>query len=456
MIRKQKPYMYYVLNIVLYLGVLIVYIVSHRVVANLEVMLIESKVVLAVRDFLNIARMLQTISIFFYIVRATGFDIKKFDFVRDLQSLDISEEDSEEYELAVEFEKNIFIRNVKKNLRVAKYYYNENKFIINIILLLCTGIIFLLIYLNIDKYNRVYSQSEYVNINSMQLGVTNSYVVNKDYKNDSIVGNDAIVAVVLSAKSSDSQVLPFGKLVLSVNNKDYYHIKDYNNSLIDLGTVYNGQKLNSEFSEYLLVYKIPSDDINKKMVFKYVDRVENEGLKAKVKSVDIKLNPINVDDNELIEKKFKLLEEADTTGFLSTYKVTINNFEIAKSFTNIYNFCVSNVECFDSREILVPSVTRNREKVLLKLNGNLSYDKVINNITDLYGFISTFGSIEYIYNGLSMVEKADFNQVVPVKAKDDNYYIEVDKDVMSADVIKLVFTIRNTRYVYVLKGDTSE
>lgn len=125
MIRKQKPLMYYILNISLYIGVIIVYILSHKVVGSLEVMLVETKTILAIRDITNIARLLQTVSIIFYLVRATGFDIKKFDFVRDLQSLDISEEDSEEYELAVEFEKNVFIRNYKRKLRNAKYYYKK-------------------------------------------------------------------------------------------------------------------------------------------------------------------------------------------------------------------------------------------------------------------------------------------------------------------------------------------
>ena len=108
--KKDKPYLYYIINIVLYTAVLMMYISTNGVISDMEHMLVEAKATLAVRDISNIARMLQTVSVVFYLIRATGFDIKKFDFVRDLQGLDISEEDSEEIEVSVEFEKNVFVR----------------------------------------------------------------------------------------------------------------------------------------------------------------------------------------------------------------------------------------------------------------------------------------------------------------------------------------------------------
>ena len=83
-------------------------------------MLVAAKATLAIRDIANLARLFQTVSVVFYLIRATGFDIKKFDFVRDLKYLDITEEDSEEIEVSLEFEGNVFQRNIRRILRNTK------------------------------------------------------------------------------------------------------------------------------------------------------------------------------------------------------------------------------------------------------------------------------------------------------------------------------------------------
>ena len=44
------------------------------------------------------------ISIVMYAFRATGFDIKKFDFAKDLEELDIETKDNEEFEVNLELE----------------------------------------------------------------------------------------------------------------------------------------------------------------------------------------------------------------------------------------------------------------------------------------------------------------------------------------------------------------
>lgn len=455
MIRKQKPLMYYILNISLYIGVIIVYILSHKVVGSLEVMLVETKTILAIRDITNIARLLQTVSIIFYLVRATGFDIKKFDFVRDLQSLDISEEDSEEYELAVEFEKNVFIRNYKRKLRNAKYYYKENKFIINIILLFVFGISLLLIYTSINKYNKVYKENDYFQTGSINIGITNSYIVENDYKNESINDKESIVVLKMSLNSFAQQKVYANKLVLSINNKNYYHTNEYSNLLVDLGTTYSEQNASKEFKNYILIYKIPKEEINAKMTFKYIDNIEYKKGKTIVNSLDVELKPIKIDELDTKEKVYNLKEEIDTTSNISSYKIKINDYEIKPIYKTTYNACIKENECYDFVEILSPLVERNNQKVILKINGSIEYKETLNSIVDIYGFINTFGSIEYTYNGTKYIEKNDFNQLKFKKIKDDNYYIEVDKNIIEASDIKLVFNIRNNKYTYILKGDAN-
>ena len=445
--RKVKPYMYYVVNIFLYMGVMIVFVTSHRVIGNMQSMLVAAKTTLAIRDILNLARLFQTVSVVFYLIRATGFDIKKFDFVRDLQGLDISPEDSEEIEVAVEFEGNVFIRNFKKRHREFRYYYKENRFIINIFSLLFIGIVCLFTYFSINKYDKVYKENQFIYVSGYKFGVKSSYVFDSDFMGNSIINDDVLVGVKVSV--SGSGTLPTSKFVLVVNGMQYYPLNSYSNSVADLGVVYSNQTITNDFSDYLLIYKIPKDYSNSSMLLRCIDNISTKHGRTVVNSLDIKLSAINY-----IGVKSDLSEYSIGTDIdINDYKVNINSFDINKQFVVNYNSCIVVGECYDFKEVLRPVVSREKEKVLLKLNGSVTInDKVI----DLSRFFIQFGSIEYINNGSSNVEYGDFNSVISTKSDEVSYYIEVNKEVIDSSSIKLCFNFRDKKYCYILRGDQVE
>lgn len=459
LIKKDKPFMYYIINILLYIGILVTYIASHYVIGNLEIMLVAAKTTLAIRDITNLARLLQTVSVVFYLIRATGFDIKKFDFVRDLQDLDISEEDSEEIEVALEFEKNVFFRNIKRILRDHKYYYRENRFVLNVIMVLFLSLVLLIIYLNTNKYSKVYKENEFFNAGNLNIGIKNSYILTKDYNNNIITSDEnALVALNISAQAQTTTALQNSRFVLVINGIRYYYIKGHQTSLLDLGNVYSNQNITDEFKDYVLIYQIPKTEINSNMTFKYIDKMEYDRGNTIVDSIDVKLDPINLDEQKNLTEEYELTNEIDMSKSNdNNYKVNINSYDIADRYENTYNACVKSNECYDFKEILKPSATRNQEKVLLKLEGNISYESVLGKINNLYELINYFGSIEYTYDGKEYIEKSDFNQVIPTKTNNkDVFYIEVNKEIKEAENIKLSFNIRNMKYSYVLRGNINE
>ena len=85
----------------------------------------------------------------------------------------------------------------------------------------------------------------------------------------------------------------------------------------------------------------------------------------------------------------------------------------------------------------------------------MTYENAISNVTNLYEFVSKFGTLEYTINDVEYKETADFNEVINQNDTND-YYIEVNKEIMNASKIKLVFNLRNTRYEYILRGDINE
>lgn len=454
MIKKEKPYMYYVMNIGLYIAVLITYVVSNGVIHNLQVMLVAAKTTLAVRDITNICRLLQTVSVIFYMVRATGFDIKKFDFVRDLQKLDISEEDSEEIEVSLEFEGNVFKRNIKKRIRDAKYYYKENKFILNIIILLLIGLLSLFIYGRTNKYNRIYKENSFFNVKGMNIGIKESFIASKNYKNDTIVNDTILVGLKISTSSTLEQQLPTAKTILIVDGIQYYPTTQYKNELLDLGNIYLNEEITEDFSDYLLVYEIPKDYKKSKMTFRYIDDVKYKKGKTKINAIDVKLDPINIDEQKEITSTYKLTEQMDTssTGF-NDYKIQINNYSIEDMYMETYNTCVNN-ECFDFKDIIKPTVETNKEKTLLKLEGTLEYATLINKVNNVPKLINQFGTIEYKIDGKTYKETNDFNEQTFKRInKENTYYIEINKEIKNATDIKLIFTMRNHKFIYILRGE---
>lgn len=450
LIRKVKPYMYYIFNIGLYIFVMVVFLVSHRVIGNMQTMLVATKTTLAIRDFLNLARLFQTVSVIFYLIRATGFDIKKFDFVRDLHGMDISEEDSEEIEVSVEFERNVFIRNFRKRLRDFKYYYKENKFVINIFSLLFIGLVSLFIYFSFNRYDKVYKENQFFNIDGYNIGVKASGVLTTDYMGNKIVSDDSVL-VFVNASISGLNSLSTSKFILVVDGRQYYHINGYDSSVADLGVVYNDQVISSEFNDYLFVYKIPSEYASSNMTFRCVDNIQYKRGKTVVNSIDVSLSPVNYDLIDVDSVDYSLGNDIDTGNYI----INISDFDINDSYTINYNSCVVIGECYDFREVLKPSLFRNKDKVLLKVIGSASYsDKSSANLFNLF---SSFGSIDYVYDGKSYSESSDFNLVVSTKSSDKNvYYIEIDKEIMDASMIRMTFNFRNNKYSYVLRGDINE
>ena len=123
---------------------------------------IDQKVIRGYRDIMLITLGFQYLIIIIMFIRALGFDIKKFNFTKDIQELNLTQEDAEEIEVDVNVDTNVLMREVRKQKREFGYFFKEYKVFI-------LGIIFvLMIVLGVFGYNyfskkfKVYNQNEVV------------------------------------------------------------------------------------------------------------------------------------------------------------------------------------------------------------------------------------------------------------------------------------------------------
>jgi len=456
MIVKKKPFVQYAYNIATYVATIIVFGFAHSSLRVVSYEILEIATVTLLRDFLIIVGVLQIGTFVMALVRSTGFDIKKFDFGHDLEELDIKLEDNEEFEVAVEFDKNIVKRDLKSRFRYAKYALIENKFFVIVATIILVLFVSLIIYFNVGIYSMKVNENEYFSASGITLNIKDSYITTTDYKLVNISRDNALVVLKtdVRANSSNIKTLNTGLATLNVKGYSYGITKKYISVLKDLGQTYTGQEISINNSTYILVYEIPKALIKEKMVFKFNDNVSYVRGEAGAKNILVKLKPTNLDEinKNKVNRLGETLKLSDSVLGDSTVKIT--GYQLAEKFKLNYKYCYGANKCMDSIEYINPSASSNYEKVILKLEGEFIPDKnlKLQSIENLYDFVSTFGKINYVIDGKTYTNPITLKQVAPDKATVKNtYYVEVIADMLKATNIELVFKVRNQEYGYTLK-----
>ena len=430
---KKKTVGLYIYTIIVQIATFIVLIINYSNVSQLELSAVDVRTLKFSSDLLTIIFILQIISALLVFVRATGFNAKKFNFGEDLDELEITDRDREEFEVSYEIDYNTIKRDVRQTIQNFKYFYLENKKIINKLLLIilvvggCLGTYFYL------KNNKTYGYNTVFYYSNYQIQINDAYVTTRDYKDDVINEGKAyvLVAVETSKYTQDIITMNTASMELLVE-KQKYHPITREGLFSDIGITYNNQKLLNTSKKYLLVYEIPAEYENKKMIL--TTYTEGESYKTKI-------NPRKIDKKEE-EKNYNLQDQIDFTGSVfEGIKLSINSFDLKETFQVDYDFKVSNTETLASREIVRPSYTGIEEKILMKLVGDIetSEDIYLNNIS-FGNFIENYGKIVYEKDGKSYDMKMALKSVLPKKISlKKTVYLEVIKDLESAEHIRLDF-----------------
>lgn len=432
MIKKKKPYKFYLFNVIAYLFLFIVILYSNSFIGKMEVKIIDILNVRVLRDIFIILLSIQGINTIFLLVRALGFDIKKFEFMSDLNNLELSEDDREEIEIEFNIDSNERKRKIRRKLRYLKYSYKENKLFVGVILLIIILFIIFLLYKRINIYTKVHNEGSIINSDYYSYKVNSSYLLNTSYSGMKITNNYLIVISMDVKMNSFQNKLLTGNFKLQIGNNKYNTINTYDKYLIDIGNVYNNQDLTNSYNNYLLVYEIPDSDINKSMILLYYQ--DNNNIK-------VKLKPIKFTYQELDYKLGDIIN-------INNDIILVNEYEIKESFIIDYDYCIKDT-CYKSIQYLVPSLNTNYDKAILRINGlfNKGTNSNYNSFTNI---LSSVGTIQYSINGEN--KYSSMTRINDLKSNEKNiYYYEVNKEILNADSIKLNFNTRKCKYSYILK-----
>ena len=454
MFVKDKPKKLYIFNLIVYLALFIMYIVDYNVMNTIHDKILDIRVSKAIRDVTFIGLGFQIISFIITLVRATGFDLKQFEFKKDLQELEIDVRDNEEFEVAVEVDKNSIHRDLRGGIRNFRYFYIEHKLLINVsVIILLVLIVFTILF---DKliYTANYKENQVFSASALSFNIKNSYITNTD-QNGNVITDKSLVLIVMDVRKfiDEKKELNTGLITLQVDGNSYGQTTKYNSYITDVGTPYVDDNLSLDFERYILTYEIPNSLIKKNMVLKINDNVSYIRGEIGAKNIFVKLKPVNlldVKDNEEVG----LGNTLNFSGsILGESTLTISKFELANRFKSEYQFCYKKDSCETSYEYIVPTATGSYFKTLLKLNGEFDIDEKLNlNIDSIYDLLNEFATIHYKKNGEWYEYRINSQKVKPKLAdEDNNTYVEVNRDVLNSESIYLEFKVRNYNYKYVLK-----
>lgn len=410
---KDKPKKLYLFSIIGYIAVIILFIFLFNYLRTFSSSIIEQKTLRLYRDISLMGLIFQYIIIVIMLIRGLGFDIKKFNFSKDIQELNIDLTDNEEVELVMGFDTNKTKFKIRRFFREFRYFIRENILFTGLSLIVIVIILWIAIS-NYTSKNKVYKENEYFGVDFNML-VNDSYLTKEDSSLKKLsIGSSSLLVVKFKISSNHSDVLNPDNFILSIYGKTYSPNNKYCSSLKDIGKCYNKIKLSEEEKEYIFVYLVDDNVLNKKIYLKY----DYGYLTNKNNSIiKVRLTPDNIDDEEKTTKRIN-----DTLGFnnsvIGDYKLKIEEYNISDNYE------------INADITLMP--TSNNTIIRLKASEG-------NDLIDNYALLKyTISGLEYTSTMKKLYNDNDYS------------YYEVN-NITYADSIKLVLNSRHNNYEYILK-----
>ncbi len=272
---KDKPRLYYIILIIVSILCTGVYTYLYLSIRSLETTTVSARIIRLYRDIARSNFYVLFVICIPTLIRGLGFDIKKFNFSKDLKELNLSEEDSAEVEVSIDVSSNGLKRTGRRTLRELKYYYVENKFFINIIL--GTLILILVMVFPFNKYvvNRNLKEGEVLGTSTFNIKVTDSYLTDRKRISKD---NSYIILKISVIGKVNKYSLDLDHFVLEGKNNKYVPSQKFYLYFNDIGIGYRNNILDtSNYKDYILVFNINNIDKDSNFIFRYVDN--DKGIK---------------------------------------------------------------------------------------------------------------------------------------------------------------------------------
>lgn len=436
--HKKKPWKLYLVPLVTYAFLFFTFVLTISLFSGYDSSS-GTTGIRAINDLLFMGTIPQYVVIIILLIRIFGVDLNKFDFKSDQEFLELSNEDREEIEISVDIDKDSFKRTFKRLKRNLGYFYQEHRFIVNIFASVLVVVFVISIYRLVFIVHKSYRQGDAIETNGYTININNSYFTNKDYRGNVISKSSDFVVLDLTIKNNvyerDVDLNRFHVMNGTGNYTQTY--KTYTNDFQDLGDTVDKLTLDTgEAKRFLLIFKVDKGLNPDKFVLYYQELESDKPYLRK-----IKLNML--DYSQIKKQKTKVLREEENIKLgEETLSFSIESADLLGQTTYSTWVCSTRNNCYAALNNLIAR----QGKVILQI----FFSSPSFTGKDFVDFSKEYGKIDYIDNNgkrqeISIVDalNRDYN---------GNYmYLEVPQSLQQASVIRLVYTVRNKKYVYRLK-----
>ena len=391
---------------------------------------------------------------YFSFHRGIGFDIKKFDFETDARELEITDLDSEEFELTFGKNSYKYQRGFRRFIREFRYYFLENKIAFVFLLIFLIAGVALVLYMNFGVYHKSYGEQQFMNHNGLSIKVVDSVLTNMYINGRTISKDKYYLAVALNIKNSnkDGARLDYENFKITENDKYIIPTLDKGTLFTDLGIAYTRDTVISGNSEgvYVLVYEVTNPNIHYDL--KILESLENTimGLTPIYKSIKLNYETL-IDKNDVRKYELgKILNLSDTR--LKVTELQIKSYNFVNSYDYQYNKCSSNGVCqMVTRSINIDPTKYGSDKRILALNVYFQLDKTsyyYQTKKNINSFINDFIIVRARKKGET--KSYAVSSLTPSELS-DMWLLAVDSNVENADKIDVIVSMHGKYYVMNIK-----
>ena len=439
---KKKPFIEYVIGIGIYILILILFYFLRNYFDNIGVTA-NVPLIRALKDLLLIIYIIEYVIVFYLLIKFMGLDLKKFGFKEDKDIL-AEEEDSEEVEVTLGFDKDKYIREIKKKARFLKYYLIEYKRIFIPIGCVLAGILFIVFLLNYEVTKTYKMKEEFIG-NNYGIRINDAYFTDRTYDGNKISDGGTrkylIVRFDLMNMSRSLRRFNLETFNLTTDTSIYHNSYSTYTYFEDLGKTYNDNYLESGVSySYILIFEIEPMDFGKDYYLTY----NTGGFRTTIRKVKLDIQDLTINTDYLTTHKDEDMTLHFYNGQDITFKIVTAAFK--DEIMYYYEGCKSQYSCGTYTN---SSKALNGKKIL-----NINYIS-----TDIVGEefssrLTRHGKI--VYQAGEEKKEIPITEVVHVKYKGNFLYFMVPEEVEKSDYVEIKIVIRDKVYHYILKEKGEE
>lgn len=443
---KNKPNKFYLFAILYYVLLLIALLIAHMLINGLNDALWDTTAARTYRDIAQIIYYPQFIFIVILAIRAIGFNVKQFDFQKDM--LEITDSDSEEVELNINFQTYKAKRVVHRTVRELYYYFLENKFIFYVIGGILAVVLIFVVVRNYEKLSYTYNEGNTFSYNGFSINIEESMLTDIDMAGRNIY-NDRYYLVIkftITNNTHERRSLDYTNFKLYFGNDFIYPTLDIGNYFIDYGYPYMNYDIDAGATRtFIMPYLLESNQVKNRYE---IGIYNGSATKSdRYKTITVKIRPTRIMGVEVVRNAGVNENVSFSSTLLGESSLNITNVEFTNRYEYTYEQCYKE-ECNTYNGLVLIQGTSTVPETLMLLD----YDFAIDNTTEAYKsiqtiktFMSTFATLEYSINNRTYT--ATMNDVTPTQLTENRLVFQIPSEASNADSLNLRITIRNRCYI---------